>query len=180
MKNSKHAFVALLSVLAAGTASAQSMGRDDGYYGEIGYSAIKFDDGSSTPTPKLARLIVGKNFNENLDIEGMAALTVSKDSWKEGAVSGELSGKNFGIFAKPKLEITKATEFFGRLGFSRTSWKSNSAAGDTNDSFTKLAYGVGIQTQFTKDVHGQVDYMNLGKKDGVSAKGFTFSVGTRF
>jgi hypothetical protein len=37
-----------------------------------------------------------------------------------------------------------------------------------------------LQAQFTKDVYGQVDYMNYDKQDGVTGKGFTFSVGTRF
>jgi opacity protein-like surface antigen len=180
MKHSKHALVALLAVLAASTATAQSMNMDSGYYGEVGYSALKFDDGSSTPTPQLARFIVGKNINENLAFEGMAAFTVSKDTWQEGVNKGELSGKHLGIYAKPKMEIAKNTEIFGRIGVSHTSWKSNSSAGDGNDSFTKLAYGLGVQTQFTKDVYGQVDYMDLGKKDGVSAKGFTVSVGTSF
>ncbi len=40
--------------------------------------------------------------------------------------------------------------------------------------------GIEVQTQFTKDVYGQIDYMNLGKKEGVSAKGITLSIGTRF
>ena len=179
MKNSKNALVALLAVLATGAVSAQSMTNQD-YYGEVGYTALKFDDGSSTPTPKLARFVVGKNINENLALEGIASFTVSKDTWREGVNSGELSGKHVGIYAKPKMEIAKDTEIFGRIGLSRTAWKSNSAAGDSNDSFTKIAYGVGLQTQFTKDVYGQVDYMALGKKDGVSVKGFTVSVGTRF
>ena len=179
MKNSKYALIALLSALAAGSVSAQSMS-NQGYYGEVGYSALKFDDGASTPTPQLARFVVGKNINENLAFEGMAAFTVSKDTWQEGVNKGELSGKHLGIYAKPKMEIAKDTEIFARVGVSHTSWKSNSSAGDSSDSFTKLAYGLGVQTQFTRDIYGQVDYMDLGKKDGVSAKGFTVSVGTRF
>ena len=47
-------------------------------------------------------------------------------------------------------------------------------------SGTDFAYGLGIQTNFTKTVYGQVDYMQSYDKDGVSAKGYTLSLGTRF
>ncbi len=180
MKNSKYALVTLFAVLAAGTASAQSMSKSSGYYGEAGYSAIKLNDGVTSASPKLVRLIVGTNINTNLDLEGMVALTATKGDWKNNDSNGKASAKHFGFYAKPKIEIAQDTEVFGRLGISHTSWKSETSTDSSNDSFTKLAYGIGIQTQFTKDIYGQVDYMNLGKKQGVSAKGITFSVGTRF
>jgi opacity protein-like surface antigen len=181
MKDFKYALLALLTVLAAGSACAQSMNKDSGYYGELGYTALKFDDGYTKLTPKLARFVIGNNIHQNLDLEAMASFTVSKDTWKEGTDSGELTGKAFGVYAKPKFEVVKDLEIFGRIGVSRTSWKSNStSAGNNSDSFTKLAYGAGIQTQFTKNVYGQLDYMKLGKSNEVSAKGFTVSVGARF
>lgn len=180
MKNSKHVFIALLAVLATGTASAQSMNKDSGYYGEVGYSAIKFSDTDASTTPKLVRLIVGTNINENLDVEGAIAFTASKDDVKGSTDGIKYSAQHVGFYAKPKIEIAKDTELFGRIGISRTTLKANGTNESTSDSFTKLAYGFGIQTQFTKDVYGQVDYMHLGKKDGVTAKGFTLSVGTRF
>jgi hypothetical protein len=180
MKNSRHALVALFAVLAASTASAQSMNKNSGYYGEVGYSVIKFDDGDTSTAPKLVRFVVGTSINANLDVEGTVALTGSKGDVKDTTENGKLSAKHIGFFAKPKMEIAKDTEVFGRIGISYTSWKSNNSVSESSDSFTKLAYGIGIQTQFTKDVYGQVDYMDLGKKDGVSAKGFTISVGIRF
>lgn len=180
MKNSKHAWIAAAALFAVCGASAQSMKNDSGYYGELGYTTLKLDDGISSPTPKLARLIAGKNINENLDVEGMLAFTVSKDTWVSNANSDAVSSKNLGIYAKPKMVMTRDTEIFGRIGLSHTSWKNDSTGGNTSGSFTKLGYGVGVQTQFTKDVYSQLDYMDFGEKDGVSAKGFTISVGTRF
>jgi opacity protein-like surface antigen len=180
MKNTKHALATLLAVLAAGTVSAQSLSKNSGYYGEVGYSAIKFDDGDTSTTPKLARLIIGTNINANLDAEAAIALTASKGDVNDSNENGKLSAKQFGLYAKPKIEIAKDTELFGRIGISHTSWKSNNSVSENSDSFTKLAYGIGVQTQFTKDVYGQIDYMNLGKKEGVSAKGITLSIGTRF
>jgi len=180
MKNFKRTLATLLAALAAASVSANPMGKDSGYYGELGYSAIKFDDGTTNATPKLLRLVVGTNINPNLDAEAAVALTASKGDFDNSSAGGKLSAKHFGLYAKPKIEIAKDTELFGRIGVSHTTWTNSDSTGENSESFTKLAYGIGVQTQFTKDVYGQVDYMNLGKKDGVSAKGLTFSVGTRF
>lgn len=172
--------MALFSVLTASTVTAQPTNADASYYGEVGHLALKFDDGRVSVTPRLARFTVGKNINENLAFEVMAALTVSKGKWREADVQGELSGKQLGIYVKPKLKITKDTEIFARVGVSHSSWKSNTATDENNDSFAKLAHGLGVQTQLTKDVYGQLDYMDLGQKNGLSAKGFSVSLGTRF
>lgn len=169
----------LIAVLATGTASAQSM-KNSGYYGEIGYLNLKIKDSVSTIAPKLARFVVGKELNENLSVEGVAAVTVSKDSWSGSGFSGTLSGKTYGVYAKPKVEITQGTEVFGRAGIAHTSWKDDTSVGSFSDSTTKVAYGLGIQTQFTKDLYGQVDYMNYGKKEAWKANGFTVSIGARF
>ncbi len=175
MKNSKNALVALLAVLATGAVSAQSMSKDSGYYGEIGYLALKFkDEDGATVTPKLARFVVGKELDKNLSVEGMYANTVTKDSVDGGE---SYKGQTFGVYLKPKTEVAVGTEVFARVGVAKRTITANDG---TDVSATKLAYGIGIQTQFTKDVYGQVDYMDLGKKDGVSAKGLTVSIGTRF
>ena len=177
MKNSKNAWFALLAVLATGTVSSQSM-PNQGYYGEVGYTALKIKNDSNgfDITPKLARLIVGKEINKGLAVEGTYAFTASNDS---AAVNGtKYTGKAslFGAYLKPKFEIAQDVEVFARVGALHTKYE------DEGSSFskTKLSYGIGVQTQFTKDVYGQVDYMNYYKQDGMTAKGFTVSVGTRF
>jgi opacity protein-like surface antigen len=181
MKNFQHALIALFTVLAGGAASAQSMNRDSGYYGEVGYTAMKFEEESTSPTPALARFVVGKDINENFAIEGMAALTVSKGTWSGSGVTGDLSGTTYGVYVKPKMEILPGTEIFARVGLANTSWKSDQSTGPSTDGTgTGLAYGVGAQTQFTKNIYGQLDYMSYGKKDFWTAKGFTVSIGTRF
>ena len=178
MKNSKHALVALLAVLAAGTASAQSMSKDSGYYGEIGYTAlnIKNDNNGFDATPKLARFIIGKEIDKNLSVEGSYAFTVSKDSSVVGGANYTTKATAFGVSLKPKMEITKDVEAFARIGATHSKYEDEASS----VSKTNLTYGVGMQAQFTKDVYGQVDYMNYYKQDGITAKGFTVSVGTRF
>ena len=177
MKNYKNGLVALLAVLATGTVSSQSM-PNQGYYGEVGYTALKIKNDSNgfDITPKLARLIVGKEINKGLAVEGTYAFTASNDS---AAVNGtKYTGKAslFGAYLKPKFEIAQDVEVFARVGALHAKYEDEGS----NFSKTKLSYGIGVQTQFTKDVYGQVDYMNYYKQDGMTGKGFTISVGTRF
>ncbi len=176
MKNSKYALVAVLTVLTAGIASAQSKTNDSGYYGEIGYTPLSIGDSDVTYKPKLARFIFGKDINENLSIEGMYSTTISKDS-QQGV---DVSANGYGIFLKPKMEVAKDTEIFGRVGWAKSELKGSWNGGSDSTSGSDVSYGLGVQTKFTQDVYGQIDYMNYYKKDGTTSKGFTVSVGTRF
>lgn len=176
MKNSKHALVAVFAVLTAGAASAQSIANDSGYYGEIGYTPLSIGDSVVTFKPKLARFIVGKDINENLSIEAMYGTSISKDS-QQGV---DISASGYGIFLKPKIEIAKDTEVFGRLGWFKSELKATGSGGSDSTNGSDASYGLGVQTKFTKDVYGQIDYMNYYKKEGVTSKGFTVSVGMHF
>ncbi len=177
MKNSKNALVVLAAVLATGAVSAQSMS-NQGYYGEVGYTALNIKNNANgfDITPKLARLIAGKEINKSLAVEGTYAFTASNDSAVVNSTKYTGKASFFGAYLKPKLEITQDIEAFARVGALHTKYE------DEGSSFskTKLSYGIGVQAQFNKDVYGQLDYMNYGKKDGVTAKGFTVSMGTRF
>jgi opacity protein-like surface antigen len=180
MKNSKHALVALLAIVSVSAASAQS---NDGYYAEAGYLKLKLtSDSSIAPTPKLLRLVIGKNIHDNLSVEGMVGLTASKSSWSDSAsqTEGKVSATTYGVIAKPKFAITNGTEVFARVGIAHTSWKDEHTGSTSSDSVTKAVYGAGIQTEFSKNVYGQLDYMSYGGKDAWKSKGFTFSVGTSF
>jgi hypothetical protein len=176
MKNSKSALIAVLALLAAGTATAQSMTKGSGYYGEIGYTALSINDDGLTFKPKLARFTVGKAINENLSVEGMYAATVSKDRYQ----AADISASAYGIFLKPKMEVAKDTELFARVGLVKSEIKASVLGISASDSGSDTSYGLGVQTKFTKDIFGQVDYMNYYSKNGITAKGFTVSVGTRF
>ena len=177
MKKSKYALFALLAVAAAGNVSAQSMS-NEGYYSEVGYLALnlKNSNNSYDATPNLARLTFGKEINKNLSVAASYAFTVSKDSTVVGGTNYTAKATAFGISLKPKMDITKDVEAFARIGATHSKYEDEEAS----LSKTKLAYGIGIQAQFTKDIYGQVDYMNYFKQDGLTAKGFTVSVGTRF
>ncbi len=177
MKNSKNAWFALLAVLVTGTVSAQSISNQS-YYGEVGYTAlnVKNDNNGFDATPKLARVTLGKEIHKNLSVEGSYAWTVSKDSSVVGNINYTAKASAFGVSLKPKMEINKDVEVFARIGVTHSKYED-----EASSIFrTKLSYGVGMQAQFTKDVYGQVDYMNYYKQDGMTGKGFAVSVGTRF
>ena len=124
----------------------------------------------------MARLTVGKELAKNLAVEGTFAFTASKDSDAVGGVTYTGKESFYGAYLKPKMEVAKDVEAFARIGALHTKYEDE--AGSL--SKTKVSYGVGVQAQFTKDVYGQVDYMSYYKQDGMTAKGFTLSVGTRF
>ena len=176
MKNPKSALIALLAVLATGAVSAQSMTKDSGYYGEIGYTALSINFDRFTFKPKLARFTVGKDINENLSVEGIYGATVSEDSYQ----SADISASAYGIFLKPKMEVAKDTELFARVGLVKSEIKASASGISASSSGSDTSYGLGVQTKFTKDIFGQVDYINYYSKNGITAKGFTVSVGTRF
>jgi hypothetical protein len=177
MKNSKRILVALFAVLSAGIASAQSV-PNQSYYGEVGYTSlnIKSDDNGFDITPKLARFIVGKEIDKNLSVEGTYAITASKDSATIDGTKYTAKATMYGMYLKPKFEITKDVEAFARIGAVHSKYEDEVSS----VSKTKASYGLGIQTQFSKDVYGQVDYMHYYKQEGITGKGFTVSVGTRF
>jgi hypothetical protein len=177
MKNPKNALVVMLAVFAAGAASAQSMS-NQGYYGEVGYTSlnIKNDNNGFDITPKLARLIVGKEIDKNLSVEGAFAFTASKDAATLSGTKYTGKASMYGAYLKPKFDLAKDVEVFARIGAIHTNYEDEGSS----ISKTKASYGLGIQAQFTKGVYGQVDYMNYYKQDGMTGNGFTVSVGTRF
>jgi len=167
MKTISRVLASLILVATAGVASAQTAAKE--FYVEGGLLGLKFEDSTHSKTPLLARLIVGKEINQNLAAEGMVGVTLSKDQ--------DLSATTVGAFLKPKFEVAKDVEVFGRIGATHTGTKYNTGSYST----TRAAYGFGVQMQINKDVYGQVDYMHYAKDDvGTNARGFTLSVGTRF
>ena len=164
---------AALAVLCVTGAQAQSRMADTVYYGEIGYSAVDVTGSGGGATPETLRFLLGTDLNKGMGLEALYITTTSKDS-RPGY---DASVRGFGIFLKPKMALTESTEVFARVGAMRAEITGGTGGSHTGTDF---AYGLGIQTNFTKTVYGQVDYMHSYEKDGVSAKGYTLSLGTRF
>ena len=176
MKTSRLIAVSLFAALGMSSLQAQTTWYPShaGYYAELGYSDLdlKVNDGQ-TSTPKIVRVIVGKELHPYMAVEAMFATTASRDG--KGTYSGEYTG--YGLMLKPKMALTDSTELFARLGWARSDITA-SAAGATTGS--DVLSGAGIQTKFTPNVHGQIDYTNYFHRSGIKAQGWGISVGMHF
>lgn len=179
MKTINRVLVSLVLVATAGVVSAQTAAKD--FYFEGGLTPMKLSGSELSVTPVAARLTLGKNINANLAVEGVYVFTASKDSVKEQNVNIDIAVSGYGVYLKPKMEVTNGTEVFGRVGY--TSAKLTASSGNvsiTGDTVNSLSYGVGLQTEINKDWYAQADYMIFIKKDGDTAKGLGISAGYRF
>ena len=168
MKTISRVLASLILVATASLACAQVKApANNGYYAEAGLLGLKFKSNDSSDTPRLARFVVGKDINANLAVEAMGAFTIDK--------ANGLSANELAVFAKPKFMINKDTNAFIRVGVARTGYSY-----DQSGHFNRAAFGFGVETQLTKDVYGQVDYMHYTKSGDLIVRGFTGSVGTRF
>lgn len=193
------AIAAASALLMLGTAAQAQQARSTvgGTYAEVGYTQFKFGDGSSLK-PGAIRGIVGYDFHPNIAVEGMLAFGIRNDSVTETVVSGtDVATANvkaklehaYGVYLKPKANVTDALELFGRVGYTRAKVKATAdvalngvAVGSMSDSSTDggFSYGLGANYKFSPAAYVGVDYMRYYKKDGVTADGFTVGVGFRF
>jgi hypothetical protein len=174
MKKNRLITIAALTVLCATGAQAQSRtSADIGSYVEIGYSPVDISGSGGNAKPEAMRFLIGNELNKNLGLEAMYTTTVSK----ENRTGYEASFRSLGIFLKPKMALNESTEVFARLGLLRADITASSSGSHMGND---LAYGMGIQTNFTKTVYGQFDFLHSYDRDGITAKGYTLSLGTRF
>jgi opacity protein-like surface antigen len=138
----------------------------------------------------MVRGIVGYELHPNVAIEGMLAFGVSDDSITENVSGIPVSLKAeiqnaYGLFVKPKFNVSDSLELFGRIGYSRFKTKATASAPgfgsvSATDSDSDLSYGLGATYNFSKSSFATIDYMNYYNKDGVKGTGLTIGVGYRF
>lgn len=160
-------------LMISGVQAQTQVGSVNTFYGEVGLSPVEVSGAGGDARPFAVRLLVGNELTKNLGLDLMYTATISKDS--RSGYNAYFNG--LGLFVKPKVALTEGTEVFARLGVLRSDITASAAGRDLG---TDIAYGVGIQTYFTKTVYGQFDYMHSYDRDNVAAKGFTVSAGTRF
>ena len=190
MKLSK--FAALMGGVAVLSSSAFAQPPKDDAYVELGYLNQKVTDNTDSTnnaTPKTLRIIAGKDVSANMALEVMLGTSASKGSDTQ-STPDNVSSTLYGVYVKPKMGLSADTDVFARVGMAHTSLtydNGNGSGVSTSYSGTKLSYGVGIQTNFTQNVYGAIDYMYYGKVDTslatgnqLSSNGVTVSVGYRF
>ena len=183
----KTLIVSAISTLALfGAAHAQT--QEPRLYGELGYTNLKLSEEGFSGTAGLLRGIVGYTVHPNFAVEGMLGFGVkdAKDRIDSGVpMDVTMKAKQaFGVFLKPKAQVTDDLEVFGRVGYVNT--KIDLAVTDATGSFSgsdsdsDVAYGFGASYRVAPQAYVTLDYMNYYKKDGFKADGFTLGVGYRF
>ena len=180
----KSHIVALSVALACTGAFAQSKAKNDSAYIELGYNSGQYN---ITELPGLSNanhllITLGKNMSQNYALEGVYANGMSDASTAGSTVNVRLAS-SYGLYVKPKLAISDSIEMFARVGY--FNFKANStvpASPASNDSAsgTSLSYGLGASMKIVNNIYGNLDWMQMYKKDGIDIKGMGLSVGYKF
>jgi len=182
----KSHIVALSVALACTGAFAQSKAKNDSAYIELGYNSGQYN---ITELPGLSNanhllITLGKNMSQNYALEGVYANGMSDATTTSvGTTVNVRLASSYGLYVKPKLAISDSIEMFARVGY--FNFKANStvpASPASNDSAsgTSLSYGLGASMKIVNNIYGNLDWMQMYKKDGIDIKGMGLSVGYKF
>ena len=180
----KSHIVALSVALACTGAFAQSKAKNDSAYIELGYNSGQYN---ITELPGLSNanhllITLGKNMSQNYALEGVYANGMSDASTTSPVVNVRLAS-SYGLYVKPKLALSETFELFARVGY--FNFKANSTVpSDTTQNQsangTSLSYGLGASMKITNAVYGNLDWMQMYKKDGADIKGMGLGIGYSF
>jgi opacity protein-like surface antigen len=176
----KRALTAIFT-LAAISASAQT-------YGEIGVTSINYEENVSgikvKSSPMAIRGIFGYEVHPNFAVEGLVGFGIGDDNVKVNGTS--VSGAKFkidsvfGIYAKPKAQLTSELEGFIRAGFARSKGAVSLSGLNSSSSSSSFSYGLGMSYAVNKTTSINVDFMSYLNKNDSKAAGFTVALATNF
>ena len=171
----KYAITALFAVGVVSTAHAQ-------IYGELGYLGMTVKKSGVQTTPNAIRATLGYEVNPNLAVETMVAIGTGSKRVRVGGGTVQVKLSNsFGLYAKPKLQLSEQVEVYSRLGISQSSFNlSANDASEKESSGAKLSYGIGARFKVTPRVSINADYMHYFKTDESRGNGFAIGVGYTF
>ena len=182
----KSKILALSVVLACSGAMAQSKAKlaDDNMYLELGYNSGQYNIDAFQGMSNANHLLItlGKNMSANYALEGVYANGMSDSSTAGNTVNVRLAS-SYGLYVKPKMAVTDTVELFARVGY--FNYKANSTVpSDTTQnssaSGTSLSYGLGASMKITNNIYGNLDWMQMYKKEGTDIKGMGLSIGYSF
>lgn len=187
---------AILALTCIG-ASAQSRSGMSGMYIEADYSKVNFkvaaDNSVPSPDmtvkPSMYKFILGAEVHPNLAIEGMLA-SGGSDNTTQANVAGAPTSLNvkvnnaFGVFLKPKFNVTNDLELFGRIGYNRvnlnTTVTTPTVIGTGRGGENSAAYGIGAKYNITREWSAVVDYTQYFKKEDITINGVSVGVAYNF
>jgi len=109
------------------------------------------------------RLRGGMHILDWLDAELHLVLPQDKEYSSAGGFSNKVKTQVFGVFAKPNVNVGPVN-LYGLVGFaqSKMDFSGSFAVGSQTES--GVAYGVGVQYPFAKNLSGSIDYVQYLKK----------------
>jgi len=173
--------IASALTLAAFSASAQM-------YGEVGYTAVKYEQNSFgdnvKSSPSAVRGVLGFEINPNLAIEGMVGLGLGDDKITVNGVSYPHTklaiDSMLGLYVKPKFMLGPDLEGFVRLGFAQLKGTATEYGQKYSETESSFSYGLGFSYALNPKTSLNVDYMSYLDKNDTKVDGFTFGVGYKF
>jgi hypothetical protein len=182
----KSKILALAAAMVCTGAFAQSKSNDDSTYMSLGYNSGQYTiDGLANLSNANHLLItLGKNISPLYAVEGVYATGMSDaSSTALGTTVNVKLTSSYGLYIKPKTQVTPNIEVFGRVGFFNARSDFSVPAFPSNNvsnNATSPSWGLGTSMKITDKVFGTLDWMQMFKKDGADIKGFGLSVGYKF
>lgn len=150
-------------------------------YLELGLVNATVDTGAGKASPTAVRLISGTDFHKYMGLEALFALSTSDGSATINNVPGRLKINNsWGLYLKPKFDVTPEIEMFGRIGFASTSLSASGSLASASGTSQSGAYGLGLRFKFNKSLGINLDYMTYLQSGNTDVKGATIGLGYRF
>ncbi len=175
MKNiARIAVTTALALVGATAAQAQ-------FYVEGAYTPTSIKVDGDKLKPAMLTGVVGYGLHPNLAVEGMLGLGVKKDTFIDEDGENSVKYKSaYGIYLKPRYQLSQDIEVFARVGYSQVKAKVSWAGGSSSDSEGSTSWGFGGNYAIDKNLYLTASYMNFYKKDGVKIDGFNLGVGYKF
>ena len=180
----KSTMIAISVALACSNAFAQSKAKDDSAYIELGYNSGQYNLDAVSGLSNANHLVItlGKNISSNYAIEGVYATGMNDSSTAGNTVNVKLSS-SYGLYIKPKAMVSDSVEVFARIGYFNAKPNLTVPSDSTQNQSangTSLSYGLGASMQITNAIYGNLDWMQMYKKDGIDIKGMGLSIGHKF
>ena len=171
-----------------------SFAADDSYYAELGYASINYSYTYSSDysfkwnNGAAIRLVFGKELGKNLAIEGMYASGINSSD-KTTLISTYNSQikltSMYGVYLKPKYNISENINVFARIGFAQSTIDGNtydgtSLASSGNATASATSYGVGTSYKLNDKFNLNLDYMSYYNKNSIDINAVTLGVGYKF
>jgi opacity protein-like surface antigen len=145
--------------------------------GDIVQLTTKIDDNFAFIPPDLSgsakattlRLKGGMHILDWLDAELHIVLPQDKEFSTAGGFTNKAKSTVFAAFAKPNVNVGPVN-LYGLVGFSQVKLElSGGVIGSETE--TGVAYGVGVQYPFTRNLSGSIDYVQYLKKNDFGGGG---------